>query len=361
MALNFKRCLQILLLTFPFSSAIANSEGNDSPPYFDKSRFNEMMCGVNFKNRVRSAIENPSLRNRDLKKLVTELRDEDPEKRAIAALGIGMFGKKATSAIPDLEMLISDPNADVRECAVEALNQIGKISPRTKMKIADAAGDSEICVALAALHTIRHQETNDVFLKPKILPLLSSGIPQIRGAAADVLGWSFTMDKSYRPALERLLEDPSPEVQARAVIALFNFKLVSDLAIRKFISLCGSGNRQVTEILEKAEFVFKSVRFSPAEADQLFRLREKAKVEAGPEGKDFYLIALLDLLDLKGHDLAVDKIFNIWWSAWDIGTDILIPGTNNIEMFEDGHKEYAIVADSAYLVGRIFKSKRKTL
>lgn len=56
--------------------------------------------------------------------LIEALKDKEGEVRRSAALGLGSFGDKAKSAIPDLQKGTEDPDARVREAARTALAKI---------------------------------------------------------------------------------------------------------------------------------------------------------------------------------------------------------------------------------------------
>jgi HEAT repeat protein/predicted amidohydrolase len=144
-----------------------------------------------------------------------QLTDPDAEHRLLAVKRIGMnFNPKY---IPQILNATKDPDARVREAALEALGAIGEADPVIDSVI-DALKDPELKVQFAAIKVLGELRSIKA-IKP-LIKLIDHPDPEIRSAIAVALG--HIEDKNALSPLIDLLKDEVSAVRFSALIALGN-------------------------------------------------------------------------------------------------------------------------------------------
>src|SRR5262249_51266260 len=124
----------------------------------------------------------------DIKQLLAELKNPNPQVQAKAAQGLGDVGAKAVSALPELVNLLKAGDPNVRAAAAEAIGKIG--------------GDPKVMV-------------------PLLLNLLKTDqIPKVRASAAESLGYYGAEAESAVGALIAAFTDADQDVAVKAREAL---------------------------------------------------------------------------------------------------------------------------------------------
>jgi len=149
---------------------------------------------------------------------LAKLRKHDSSRvRQQAALCLRKIGKRAQAAVPALLKALKDPADHVREQVAKTLKVIGLPADIGTDTLRDALGDENYIVRQVAsklLGTMRAKEGVALDLAKR----LDSPEPQQRKAATAVLA---ALDSAQAVApLERMLDDPLPEVRAAAAEAL---------------------------------------------------------------------------------------------------------------------------------------------
>lgn len=128
----------------------------------------------------------PSAGQASVPVLTEALSDEEPQVRAAAAEALGRIGQGSAPALPQLFLLVRDPDATVRLKTVEALPNV----------------------------------TRDTSIISRLILALSDSAPEVRRGSAASLGALGTSTSRSVAALGRALEDPSAAVRAAAALAL---------------------------------------------------------------------------------------------------------------------------------------------
>jgi HEAT repeat protein len=184
--------------------------------------------------------------------LTNLLKDPIPKVRAIAAMTLGKFGKAAQPAFTALTTLIGDEDVAVREAAASTIGSLELDAETVRPFLARALRDEKAEVRRAASRAIPRLGPHGVILVPDIIlmaarkenarsvdrllrPFERSGpdarsVPElvkllgndqvaVRLLTIKFLGLAGRNAREALPALERIREDPNPEVrqQARAV------------------------------------------------------------------------------------------------------------------------------------------------
>jgi len=160
------------------------------------------------------------------------LGDEEAEARSAAAKGLGLFGPKAKTAVPDLIATLRDESWQVRHSATEALGAVG---PEAKAAVPDLVGllleenqedgDAAPIERMQRALDLRHSVAEAL---RKMLPdatdsltrMLRDKDNRVRGTTAYVVGEIGQQAKATIPDLTELLQDEDHQVRIAAVWAL---------------------------------------------------------------------------------------------------------------------------------------------
>jgi beta-lactamase regulating signal transducer with metallopeptidase domain/HEAT repeat protein len=150
--------------------------------------------------------------------LATALDDENVDVREQALKGLASM--RDERAIPALRRALRDPNADLRVRALAALSQFD--APEALDGVIEALADASPDVRRQAIRElfarVRRSRVDASRYTPTFIGLLRSEAPEIRVAAAIVLGQ--TRDANAVPALTAALKDSDRDVRQRAASAL---------------------------------------------------------------------------------------------------------------------------------------------
>ena len=181
--------------------------------------------------------------------LITLLDDPTPKIRMVAAQTLGQMGKAAQPALARLTSLLDAPQVEVREAAVTtvgglefeaevvrptlakalrddrtevrraAMKAIQRLGPRGAIFIPDiitlAGGKETLRSVERSLRRFDRKEP-DARSLPELLKLLEHKEATVRLLAIRYLGFAGAKARQAIPALERMREDPSPEVRKQA-------------------------------------------------------------------------------------------------------------------------------------------------
>jgi hypothetical protein len=128
---------------------------------------------------------------KDIKQLLVDLKNANPQIRIMAAQRLGDAGAKAVNALPDLSNGLKDGDPNFRAAVVEALGKIG--------------GDARITV-------------------PLLLNALKDPLPKVRASAAQALGQFGAAGEPAVPALIAAFTDADEDVAVKAREALKRIK-----------------------------------------------------------------------------------------------------------------------------------------
>lgn len=182
--------------------------------------------------------------------LVEALKDNAHAVRLEAAGMLGDLSITARPAVPHIVPLLKDPDEDVRTAAIEALDKLGAKTDVAVPTVLAVLNDKELDVRVgAAIYLLRRgvgqKEAARVILRaaaqlgndrkrrdilrsgllsedvlPAILDSLRAGGISARRNAALWLAHSFKLPEQAIPSLIAALNDDSPEVRRRIVVAL---------------------------------------------------------------------------------------------------------------------------------------------
>jgi HEAT repeats/PBS lyase HEAT-like repeat len=140
---------------------------------------------------VKAPVAPPPPPEKDIKQLLVELKNANPQIRTTAAQRLGDAGAKAVNALPDLTGALKDGDPNFRAAVAEAIGKIG--------------GDPRSTV-------------------PLLLGALKDPIPKVRASAAQALGHFGAAGEPAVAALIAAFTDPDEEVAVKAREALKRIK-----------------------------------------------------------------------------------------------------------------------------------------
>jgi HEAT repeat protein len=152
-------------------------------------------------------------------RLAEMLNSGNPEAREAAALTLGSLELNAEMIRPALARALRDDKPEVRRAATKAVQQLG---PAGAIFIPDIILLAEKKENLRSVErTLRRFESEgpDVRSLPELIKQLNHDQLAVRLLAIKFLGLAGPGAKEAIPALERLRDDPSPEVRKQAVTA----------------------------------------------------------------------------------------------------------------------------------------------
>jgi len=165
----------------------------------------------------------------DLRKLVVELRDPDPDIRDNASRELSSIG---ADRIPELIELLQDPLVDVRIGAVWALGGRGGLAPlgahqaalKAESTLRESLEDADDPVLrVAAARTLGMLADPEEMLSLLIDAMLDEQDAQARAAAAEAIGDLDDVPGYVGDYLVRAMEDDSADVRAGAAASLVHF------------------------------------------------------------------------------------------------------------------------------------------
>lgn len=233
----------------------------------------------------------------EIKTLVSELTNSDPQIRMRAAQALGSIG--FSGAVPTLLELLEDPEYQVCKSAAEALGKIG--STEAIPKLLKLLRDSDFGVrwiAVEALGSIGSPEA-----VPGLLPLLNDPNFGVLRRVARALGRIGSTEAI--PELIQLLDDTNSDVREIAAEALG--KLGSHKAVPGLIRLLDDANSDVRRIAAEALGKIGSHDAIPGLLRLLshpdFSLQWEAADALGKIGSHDMIPELLKLVDSSNADV----------------------------------------------------------
>jgi HEAT repeat protein len=141
--------------------------------------------------------------------------------RAEAANSLGRLkASAAADAIPDLIVLLVDPDETVRGRAAEALGQIGACHPATVPALVGLLEDSSPAIRTAAARALGALGTTAAAAVPTLVLLLQDRDEGVRGSAADAVSRMGVLPESATVTLTEGLASDDNMVRARTAEAL---------------------------------------------------------------------------------------------------------------------------------------------
>ena len=158
--------------------------------------------------------------------LTSLLNAEQAEVREAATLTLGNLGLDAEELRPHLAKMLRDKNLDVRRAAISAIQRLGPQGSRfvpDLILLAGTSGKEELGPLQRILRRYERGEP-DVRSIPELITHLEHDQAPVRLLAIKFLGLAGGNAKEAIPALERLREDPSADVQKQAEAACERIK-----------------------------------------------------------------------------------------------------------------------------------------
>jgi HEAT repeat protein len=222
------------------------------------------------------------------------LSDPDPLMRRNALLGLARIGPEAGSAIDDVRLRLADEKSQVRQSAISALWRISRDPEEAGGPIARMLADPDFDVRAAAAGTL---EAIGQPVAGPVSEMLSSDAEAVRALALRVLrktGWdsaALEIDDTVR----RLFDDPDPGIGLDAL---------STLVMR------GSPRPdEIRELLQKRELVvIRGERRFPRFTFTAMDVALQAIARTGPQAAEF-LPDILALLRPEEHQPDAAAIF----------------------------------------------------
>jgi HEAT repeat protein len=149
--------------------------------------------------------------------LTNALPSSSPEQARCICYALGTQGMSASNAIPALARLIETGPPSVAETAARALTQVGRLALPTFGKLLEhpnAPVRIQAAKALAAMGPPARPAL------PQVLKVARKDQPAVRAVAIDALISIRPQGDGIREVLTNAVEDPDPQVRARAAQAL---------------------------------------------------------------------------------------------------------------------------------------------
>jgi HEAT repeat protein len=209
------------------------------------------VVGMSEVARSQSLLPQQVNQNKEIDRLIQQLKSPDPKVRSHAAYTLGLIGQPAKASIPSLIKLLDDPKAGVRHSAIWSIGNIGvsleSITPSIIALLTDPISSRVRLVATQTLGRLEPSETLVIMLK---LQLNDSDL-LVRQSAARALGEMGQLGRSAIPLLiSTLRKDPSFTVRAAAAEALGKLR--------------GSSQQTVPALIKGLKDEYYNVRYKSA-------------------------------------------------------------------------------------------------
>ena len=153
--------------------------------------------------------------------LVSALADKDRFVRWAAARSLGEVAPAAaSSAVPALGKMLSDPDSDLVRAATVALGRFGPLSEKALPDLIRLLGAADVELKVSAMQTIESIGTGSTPALPALIASLGDSDARVREAAAKVLGKFGPRGSAAEPALRKTLDDSNIQVRREASDAL---------------------------------------------------------------------------------------------------------------------------------------------
>jgi len=154
--------------------------------------------------------------------IIARLTDKKPEIRREAVLTLGVFGKAAASAVPQIAALLSDEHA--RTAATFVLGELGQIPKDAETTIRANAKDRDLVLSTASLWALARVHPEDKELRREATEVLVARLkekdPFARVAAARALAALPPAPEITAPIWEKALQDADETTMRHAMDAL---------------------------------------------------------------------------------------------------------------------------------------------
>jgi HEAT repeat protein len=157
------------------------------------------------------------------------LQSGDVSRRRKTARVLGEFGATARPAIPTLIEALGDPDQEVREQSLTAIEKSMDAAALPLLVKATKHEKAEVRARAIYLLSVLREEVKGVL--PTILAGLKDSDVGVRTAAAEVLGQIGPIDQRMVPALVETIADKEPRVRGAAVRTLGDFRSEAKPAI----------------------------------------------------------------------------------------------------------------------------------
>jgi serine/threonine protein kinase len=162
--------------------------------------------------------------------LSENLKSNDKETRARAAVALGKAGKEARIALPKLLNALRDNDEKIRELVAHALDRIGPPAKEDLpiLSMALREDDPDIrAYAVSALDELREAAWDEI---EQVRAMTADPDPQVRAAAEKTRA---LMEKDMLESLRHWLKDPNPEIRSEAAERMSDLGRASPEVVRK--------------------------------------------------------------------------------------------------------------------------------
>jgi HEAT repeat protein len=145
--------------------------------------------------------------------LSEDLKSNDKEKRAQAAVALGKAGKEARAALPALLEALGDEDEKIRDLVADALDQAGPPSKEDMPAVSTALRDDDPDVRAYAVSVLNEMGEDGWGEIEQVRELAKDPDPIVRDAATKTLA---RLEKEILEALRQRLKDSNPDVRKKA-------------------------------------------------------------------------------------------------------------------------------------------------
>lgn len=150
--------------------------------------------------------------------LIPALRDSDPTVREAAAGALGRLSPLSMETGKALLPLLQDSDSSVQQAAAQALGEIDDGAMLSPMAI-DLLKDPQVAVRRSAAHALFLTDSSESTVREALIQATEDADASVRQWAVAAVGESGALDLATT-LVNRLLHDPSTEVQAEAAYRL---------------------------------------------------------------------------------------------------------------------------------------------
>jgi HEAT repeat protein len=191
--------------------------------------------------------------------LSEDLKSEDKETRARAAVALGKAGKEARAALPALLEALRDEDDNIRDLVKDALEQAGPPAKEDMPAVSTALRDDDPDVrsyAVSVLEEMGEEAWGEI---DQVRELAEDSDPHVRAAAEKTLA---RLEKEILEALRKRLADPSPDVRRQAAEGMSELGSASSDAAKSaagsLMDALGDENEAVRDAVSRALSEFGS-------------------------------------------------------------------------------------------------------
>jgi HEAT repeat protein len=233
------------------------------------------------------------------------------EIRLRSAEALASIGSKALPALPELLILLKDPNPLVRAAAANAIGKLEGVGQQVVPSLIDALEDPNVLVRINAINALSSFGRDAQPALPQLIEGLNTNDRSIRKVIINALGRLGKESKPAAQGLSHLIQESDTETSLAALMALSQIGSEANVAVPEVGKALSSDSPEIRTFAaltlgrmgEAAEPVLPDLRRALQDTDKNVRLNAAAGLGKITSNTSETLAALAEAL--KDNDLGV--------------------------------------------------------